>query len=180
MKRFIRIGLVIASALIALCLLLAAFAPSSPRVRQSAPTTIAPVAPTATAISPVETAARSICKDRFISVVGGANAVITCHLHNIYGLTGAAEDLSKLAQVVMADGSIQTMRFVLIGQFRDANGNSKKDTAIAFTVTRPLFAKINWQGMGWIGFARKVNAGEDGSSVIVSPGARAAWADLVN
>ena len=177
--KFIKIGLIVIGGLVALCLLLVAFVPSRPASpRQAAtPTT---VQPTVTAISQAETAAQSICKDRLISVVAGADTVITCHLHNIYGLTGAAEALSKLAQVVMADGSIQTMRFVLIGQFRDASGNSKEDTAITFTVTRALYAKINWSGMSWIGFARKVDAGEDGSSVVVAPSARADWADLVN
>ena len=179
MKRFIKIGLIFASTLIVLCLILAAFAPSSPRPRPSSTALPATIQPSPT-VNNVEIIARSICKDRFISVVVGADTVVTCHLHNIYGLTGAAEDLPKLAQSVMVDPSIQAMRFVLIGQFRDANGNSKEDTAITFTVTRSLYAKINWSGMSWIGFARKVNAGEDGSSVVVASSARAAWADLVN
>ena len=177
--KLIKIGLIVVGGLIGLCSLLVAFAPSRPASPRS---TVAPTIaqPTAIATRPVESAAQSICKDRLVSVAVGHETVITCKLHNIYGLTGAAEDLSKLAQAVMADSSIQTMRFVLIGQFRDANGNSKEDTAITFTVTRALYAKINWSGMSWIGFARRVDTGENGSSVVVAPGARADWADLVN
>jgi len=179
MKRFIKIGLIVASATVALCLLLVAFAPSSPRVRQPIKVQAPTVQPSPT-VNPIEIIARDICKDRFVSIAGGADVVVTCRLHNIYGLTGAAEDLSKLTKAAFTDGAIQTMRFVLLGQFRDSNGNSKEDTAITFMVTRTLYAKINWQGMSWIGFARKVNAGEEGAAVVVNAGARADWADLVN
>ena len=136
------------------------------------------------------TAAKKACGNAFVEATytdplnnGEGVAVVKCKLQENFdeGMMslGALMNFVEITKEAMPRAEFMSLRYVSVGQFKDAYGNVSDGNAFIFAMPRALYDKINWANTLPQDVGRLLAKKTDGGSVSTHPAWSDAWAKLI-